>query len=150
MTTANIEIRGLTENDYDMLKNLQEQPDNDFELCEFIGEDLDEEPSSYGYGLFIDGVLAAQCSIGGAEEIADSIEFDNDSPISDNELLSDVYVRPEYRNNGLAHKIIDYAINDESHRNSNIYCMPYADIEDMYRHMGFEDVTDGVLVIKRH
>lgn len=146
MLTNEITIRGLTHDDRDMLKELQIYPDNDFSLYDFIGDDLDNEPSSYGYGLFENGILVAQCSIGGAEELKDCIG----NSAFDDELLGDVYVRPDCRRKGYAHKVIDYAVNDRSHKNNNIYCTPYADTENMYRHMGFENVTDDILVMKRH
>lgn len=131
--------RGLSVEDKEALETLQLDEENDFELYDFIGESLDEEDSTYAYGVFADGELVGQCSIGGIDEFEDYLSTD--------EVLSDVFVKAEYRHRGLATKLIQYAVNDKSHRENNIVCMAIYETDSLYISLGFikNDINDYIL-----
>ena len=95
----------------------------------FICDDLTDTASTYAYGLFIDDKLIAQCSIGGAEEI--------DVAGSDDELLSDVYVLPEYRQRHYALTLLKYVMETPEHNKHNIWCMPVNETAEFYHKIGF-------------
>lgn len=79
-----------------------------FELEQWI-EATEEDDFPFAWGIFDGDVLAGYCSIGYADDTCSEIE---EQPLydSDSLLLSDVYVVPNYRHQGLAEKMVKTAI----------------------------------------
>lgn len=101
-----IEVRALRERDAEIVKILDNL--SGFELSSWVA-DTTEEDSPYAWGLFVNGELAGYCSIGYADDVGDAIEKHPLHNI-DSLLLSDVYIVPKFRHQGLAKNLIKSAI----------------------------------------
>lgn len=79
-----------------------------FELEQWI-EATEKDDFPFAWGIFDGDILAGYCSIGYADDTCSEIE---EQPLydSDSLLLSDVYVVPNYRHQGLAEKMVKTAI----------------------------------------
>ena len=62
-----------------------------------------KEINDYSWGIFVNDVLVGYCTIGYADGVGDKIE---NHPLhgDDAYLLSDVYIKPEFRNKGYGTK----------------------------------------------
>lgn len=137
-----IDVKGLSIESKEQLRELSELPSNEFDLFELIESDLDETESDFAYGLYENGKLVAHCSIGGADGVIEGCNYDD-------ELLSDVFVHPDHRGHNYARILIAYAMNHGDHRNHNIYCEPINYTDSIYQKMGFKEIDDGLLAYKR-
>ncbi len=111
-----MEVRGLTRSDLCAIKDIDSTKGNTFELAPMIENDCycleEEDESEYAFGAFIDNKLIGYCTIGGADVIDDEPAITKDpkyNPYHDL-LLSDVYILPEYRNNGYGSCMVEEAI----------------------------------------
>jgi len=110
-----------------------------------------DEPSSYFYGGFDkDGALVSVCSAGGAEEL-DGM-FDGMPPVKDNILLSDVYVLPRCRRQGVGTCMLETLFDRLTAERSkagrlgdsgNIYLSAFDEAaEEFYKSLGFIMLDD--------
>ncbi len=137
-----IETRALILSDAQQLKALDKI--SDFKIFDFV-EDMffEDEPQDYAYGIFLNNELIGYCTIGSADFYKQAK--------SDDELLSDVFVREEYRNNGYASKLITYVL--KQHDKHDIFADVWFDnLEPFYKTFGFKRYdknTPGLLILKR-
>lgn len=141
-----LKYRGIKQSDLYALQALQNQTDNIFDLYNFVADSLeDDKESDYAYGAFVDDVLVAQCSIGGAEVVEDDVPCYEET----DELLSDVYVHMSYRGSHIASNLIRFAVSQQEHKNNKIYCEPINDTTSMYQKLGFVNIDEYILCLNR-
>jgi GNAT superfamily N-acetyltransferase len=101
-----------------------------------------EEEDSYFLGAFIDNSLVGVVSIGGADDIIDGTNYTD-------ALISDVYVIPEMRSQGIAHELIISAIQAaQDQYGGNIYVTILDDdLEYYYNRFGFTTVEPGLMML---
>lgn len=92
-------VRWLLEKDHEQALLMDER--SDFALGDFIRDDDDNQ--TYGYGIFLGGMLAGYCSIG---QDPDDEGDEDDIPL----VLSDVYIREEFRGHGLGTTLVKSAV----------------------------------------
>lgn len=99
-------VKPLTSKDLKSTELLDEM--SGFELQQWV-ETTEENDDPFAWGIFEGDILAGYCSIGYADDTCSEIE---EHPLydSDSLLLSDVYVVPNYRHQGLADKMVKAAI----------------------------------------
>ena len=139
-----IYTRLLASNDAKQVENLDAH--SGFWLGQWVAEG--EANTDYAFGIFDDDKLIGYCSVGGADDVSRGISRDIDYNI-ESLLLSDVYVLPEYRKNGIALKmltdVMSMRVNSET-----IYCEPsYLSLINLYDKVGFEKADEEGYVLKR-
>ena len=77
----------------------------------YVSQWLDEmdEDNDYSWGIYVDHVLAGYCTIGYADDVPSIIE-EHPNYSSEAYLLSDVFIKPEYRHNGYGLQMITETI----------------------------------------
>lgn len=105
-----ITVRPFT---YDNLKDVIAMDNESGNCVHQLVEDLkdtDNDWNDYSWGIYVDNILAGYCTIGYADaDVWDAIE--NHPLHNENSyLLSDVYVKPEYRHHGYALALIKETI----------------------------------------
>ena len=123
-------IRSLNREDYDQVKEIDQLSFRD------VSSTIDSP--EYAWGIFDEDKLAGYCTIGGAEEI------DED----DSWLLSDVFIKPEYRNQGYAKQLINEVLDNVSQINKESVFITILDdrLREFYEDIGFEYLEDGLMV----
>lgn len=99
-------VKPLTSKNLESAKLLDEM--SGFELQQWV-ETTEEDDDPFAWGIFEGDILAGYCSIGYADDTCSEIE---EQPLHDSDslMLSDVYVVPNYRHQGLAEKMVKTAI----------------------------------------
>lgn len=102
----NITVRPLTESDEKIVSELDKLSGND------VASMIDAE--NYAYGIFQKGKLIGYCTFGGAD-IGDPTFDTHPNYTNEAKLLSDVYIRPDYRRHGYCEKLLNTVLNTDSH-----------------------------------
>lgn len=113
----------------------------------FCVEQWIEDNTDYAWGLFLEGNFVGYCTIGYADDVHEAIK---ESPeyTSNSLLLSDVFVRPEYRKNGYGSQLIKEVIHKrwklDGQKNSVYLIVLYNELANFYQKAGFEIIkTNG-------
>lgn len=106
-------------------------------------EDMDEN-NNYSWGIYNNDILMGYCTIGYADDVYYIIE---QHPLysCDDYLLSDVYMKPEYRHKNFGLKLITETIQQrfalESKQPVFLEVM-YDDLKNFYAKAGFTTIDD--------
>ena len=111
-------------------------------------EEMDED-NDYSWGIYVNHVLAGYCTIGYADDVPSIIEK---HPNYSNEayLLSDVFIKPEYRHNGYGLQMITGAICGrwKIEETAPVFLeMIYDKLKNFYGKVGFETLADDVCMV---
>ena len=67
----------------------------------------------------------------------------------ENYELGGMYVFEEFRNKGVAEKIVEFLIQIENLENKNIWCLPFENLENFYAKFGFKIVVENKIEIPK-
>jgi len=131
-------VRALTEMDEDIVKDIDNISGSN--VLNFL--DCDE----YSWGIFKDKKLIGYCTLGYAdifEEIKTYQGYKDDSI-----LLSDVFVLPHFRGQGVATNLINNAIKKHSETQNNLIFLTLLEsgLQYFYRKLNFKCINDYVMV----
>lgn len=103
-----------------------------------------KEINDYSWGIFVNDVLVGYCTIGYADGVGDKIE---NHPLhgDDAYLLSDVYIKPEFRNKGYGTTLVKETIKGRfaSEKKLAVFLeILSCELEDFYSKIGFEIIPD--------
>lgn len=117
------------------------------ELDELSGNDVEqwlEDNEDYAWGLFQGDELVGYCTIGGADDCPTMIE-DYEGKTDDSLLLSDVYVKPEYRGNGYASQMIQEVLEKRNAEEQELVFLALLDdgLSKFYEKFGFRWVDES-------
>lgn len=144
-------VRPLTEKDAEETGKLDDL--SGFELKNWVA-DTGPEDDPFAWGLFLDGRLVGYCSIGGADDVCDSIDR-NPLHTSNSLLLSDVYLVPDCRHQDLGSRMVKEAIEkrwelDGSREAVFLICI-HDRVRSVYEKIGFVSIPskpwDGAMVL---
>lgn len=139
-----MKVRGLMLKNAEAVKQLDE--DGGWNVAQWVEELEEDEVSEYAYGIFDNDLLVGYCTIGGADDVGDTIEKDADYRNGYSLYLSDVYVTPSYRHKGVATKLLEGALELRVAYYENVYCEPaHPNLFALYSKVGFEKINDYVL-----
>lgn len=108
-----------------------------------------DEDNDYSWGIYVDHVLAGYCTIGYADDVPSIIEK-HPSHASGSYLLSDVFIKPEYRHNGYGLKMITETILGrwKMEETGSVFLeIIYDNLKNFYGKAGFELLSDGVCMV---
>ena len=143
MATKEIFIRRLTEEDRNAVDNLDDLSGN------YVAQWL-EGNTDYAWGLFADSKLIGYCSIGEAEDVSAVIE-NYPGYTCDSLILSDVFVLPEYRKQGLGLYMVEQVINERNKENNLIFLKPICDsLGYFYDKLGFRYIDGNEEMVWGH
>jgi len=116
-----------------------------FCVAEWIEGLDDAEESETCFGVFSNDELIGYCVLGSASDIDEAKKSAAYNPES--RLLSDVFVRKEFRNKGVATVIIDHVLN-LSYEDSVFLAVMHDGLFSFYERFGFERVpgTENLMV----
>lgn len=141
MQISDLEVRPLFSCDSEQVSAMDEA--SGFYLEQW----LDDE--DFGWGVLHNNKLIGYCSVGGADDV-DSEIFDDPDYSCDALLLSDVYVDPAYRGQGVATFMLSQVLNRVEPNDVTIYCCPmYSDLERLYNRVGFISMDSLCHAMKR-
>lgn len=131
------EIRPLDEDDIDAVNELDLLSGNN------VIDMLDCD--GYAHGLFADGQLIAYCTVGGADGCDSMLIEGHPCYDMDSLLLSDVFVLPEHRGNGVADAMLDHVLNEISPNGEPSVFLQLLDdnLSILYSRHGFEWCDDS-------
>lgn len=141
MQTSELEIRSLFSCDADQVKAMDEA--SGFCLEQWLGDD------EYGWGILYQNKLIGYCSVGGADDVGKNITDDPDYNSYDSLLLSDVYVDPEHRYQGVGTYMLSKVLEKVQSECITVYCCPSSyDLESFYESVGFvlTDTSDSLCI----
>lgn len=124
-------IRSLNENDRKQVEEIDQFS------CRDVASMIDSV--DYAWGVFKNDELIAYCTMGGADEL----------DVEDGAwLLSDLYVKEEYRNQGYASQLIDYVIEENvPNHDHSVYLVCLDErLINFYENLGFKHLEDGFMV----
>ena len=143
MATKEIFIRRLTEEDRNAVDNLDDLSGN------YVAQWL-EGNTDYAWGLFADSKLIGYCSIGEAEDVSAVIE-NYPGYTCDSLILSDVFVLPEYRKQGLGLYMVEQVIDERNKENNLIFLKPFCDsLGYFYDKLGFRYIDGNEEMVWDH
>lgn len=133
--------RSLTELDKDKVFKLDDASNQN------ISDSLDSE--NYVWSIFKNDALIGCCSLGYADFCGTEIES-YPGWNSDCLLLSDVFVLPEYRHQGIASKMITDVINQHPESKNNLVFLTvlFPNLKCLYKKLGFKNIDDYTMVKK--
>lgn len=137
----NLTTRILKESDIQAVKQLDILSDRN------VSNWLDSE--EYAWGIFNEDTLIGYCTIGYADDVSDIIQNYpgwNDDCL----LLSDVFVSNQFRNKGIATKMINDALNKHSEVKNNIVFLEAITmgLQYLYRKIGFNPIKKDYTMVK--
>lgn len=141
MQTSELEIRSLFSCDADQVRTMDEA--SGFCLEQWLDDD------EYGWGILYQNKLIGYCSVGGADDVGKDITDDPDYNSYDSLLLSDVYVDPEYRHQGVGTYMLSKVLSKVQSECITVYCYPSSyDLESFYEGVGFvlTDTSDSLCI----
>lgn len=112
-----------------------------------VAQWLEDEEQDYAWGLFYDDKLVGYCSIGYADDCGDVISqypgWNYNSL-----LLSDVFILPKYRRNGLGLHMVNEAVKQrtEDERELVFLVAMYDSLRYFYEQARFVWITNGIMV----
>lgn len=132
-------VRSLTESDISQVIVLDKLSGN--QLKYFL------DVAGYCWGLFLNQELAGYCSIGYADDVDSEIE-DYEGYSCDSLLLSDVFIKEEYRHQGYALLLVDKAIKECMKEVSELIFLTLLDskLSHLYEKIGFQCIDDYTMV----
>lgn len=132
-------IRSLNEKDREQVEILDELSGN------YLSQWLDGE--GYAWGIFIGKELIGYCSIGYADDVCSVIE-NYEGYTCDSLLLSDVYIKKEYRRQGYALKLIDKAIRERTKLEKELVFLTllYDNLSYLYKQVKFKSINNYIMV----
>ena len=144
MNTPSIIVRPFT---YSDLKDVIKMDNESGNYVSQWVKDLEYEDSNYNdysWGIYVDNILAGYCTIGYADDVCSVIE---NHPLHDDEayLLSDVYIKPDYRNKGYGLQLIIETIKGRFAKEEKLPVFLQVfndDLKYFYRKAGFEYIPD--------
>ncbi len=144
MNNASITVRPFR---YDDLADVIEMDAESGNFVQQWVEDIkyeDDDCNGYSWGIYIDNTLAGYCTIGYADDVCPAIE---NHPLHRDEsyLLSDVYMKPDYRHQGYGLKLITETIKGRFAKEETLPVFLqvfYNDLKCFYSKAGFEDIPD--------
>lgn len=140
MANEELVVRALTEKSRTDVESLDEMSGN----C--VSQWL-EDNEDYAWGLFKNNNLIGYCTIGYADDCGPEIE-NFKGYTHDSLLLSDVFIKPEYRKQGYALLMIDEAIRLRTANEKELIFLTvlYDDLRNLYEKCSFMYVKNGVMV----
>lgn len=141
MQTSELEIRSLFSCDADQVRTMDEA--SGFCLEQWLDDD------EYSWGILYQNKLIGYCSVGGADDVGKDITDDPDYNSYDSLLLSDVYVDPEYRHQGVGTYMLSKVLSKVQSECITVYCCPSSyDLENFYEGVGFvlTDTSDSLCI----
>lgn len=143
MESKGIFVRSLTEEDRNAVDNLDELSGN------YVAQWL-EGNTDYAWGLFADSKLIGYCSIGEAEDVS-AVISSYPGYTCDSLILSDVFVLPEYRKQGLGLYMVGQVINERNKENNLIFLKPFCDsLGYFYDKLGFRYIDGNEEMVWDH
>lgn len=135
-------IRPFTHNDIADVIAMDEKSGNNVQ--QWVAELEPDENNDYSWGIYVNDELAGYCTIGYADDVCRVIE---NHPLNKDDayLISDVYVKPEFRHNGYGLKLITETIKGRFKSECemavflNVF---YDDLKNFYSKAGFECIPD--------
>lgn len=117
----------------------------------YVSQWLDEmdEDNDYSWGIYVDHVLAGYCTIGYADDVP-SIIGQHPSYSDVSYLLSDVFIKPEYRHNGYGLQMITETILGrwKTEETGPVFLeILYGNLKNFYGKAGFDLLSDGVCMV---
>ena len=128
-------IRKLNEDDLPRLQNINS------DSAKII---LEEFSDIQAYGIFLDlDNLIGFCALSDAEDYSNYKYYTNEC-----KAVSEIYLLEEYNKiPNLYCDLLDFVLNDKLNKDYIIYFDNNINLEyDMYDHLGFESIDDGILV----
>lgn len=143
MKTPSVIVRPFT---YADLKDVIRMDDESGNYVTQWVENLEHEDDSnnYSWGIYVDNILAGYCTIGYANDVCNVIE---NHPLHSNEsyLLSDVYVKPDYRHQGYGLQLITETMKNRFAKEETLPVFlqaSYDDLKYFYSKAGFEYIPN--------
>lgn len=138
-----IKVRGLTADDYDAALELDDMSGNS--LADSYFDNIEPgETSDYAWGLFVDDEMIGYCSVGYADDAPEMIRnHPHFKDTCDQLLLSDVYIKPQYRSNCLGQYLVSEALRSRYELEGQSVSWAYLtvlhdDLGLFYQKLGFE------------
>lgn len=141
MQTSELEIRSLFSCDADQVRAMDAA--SGFCLEQWLDDD------EYGWGVLYQNKLIGYCSVGGADDVGKNITNDPDYNSYDSLLLSDVYVDPERRRQGVGTYMLSKVLDKVQSECITVYCCPSSyNLESFYEGVGFvlTDTSDSLCI----
>lgn len=141
MQTSELEIRSLFSCDADQVRAMDDM--SGFCLEQWLDDD------EYGWGVLYQNKLIGYCSVGGADDVGKDITDDSDYNSCDSLLLSDVYVDPDYRRQGIGTYMLSHVLDKVQPEYATVYCCPSRyELESFYKGVGFvlTDTSDSLCI----
>ena len=135
---SGVVLRPLTEDDEIQVEVLDEVTGNG------VAEMLDAE--DYAWGLFYGEELVGYCTLGGADD--PTMGYDKYPEWTGDSLcLSDVFVKEDYRGQGLALKMINEVLEKANLEKASVFITVIDDrLSYLYEKLGFEMIDEGTMV----
>lgn len=142
MNKQNLQLRKLQGKDMLFVEEMDEA--SGFGVAQWLEELDSNEEASNSYGLFLDEKLIGYCTLGYADDLSVSTNCDS-------RLLSDVYIKPEYRHHGygsmMVREALEMEIDCQYHPTYLTYL--YDDLEEFYKPFGFVHVKGSDNIMER-
>lgn len=134
----NIKVRSLNADDTKQIKLIDELSGN--------GVANMADCKDYAWGLFKGDNLIAYCTIGGADDT--DMGYDEYPEWTDeSKLLSDVFVREEYRRQGYALKMLNEVLKEANPEKQAVFItLINNNLSRLYEKLGFRLIDDGTMV----
>lgn len=142
MNNASITVRPFR---YDDLADVIEMDAESGNCVQQWVKDLEpDEDNDYSWGIYNGNILMGYCTIGYADDVCSTIE---NHPLHAEEsyLLSDVYMKPDYRHQGYGLKLITETIKGRFAKEETLPVFLqafYDDLKYFYGKAGFECILD--------
>ena len=146
------EIRFLDEGDLDKIDDFERIYREEGDVHTGINfEDVRDTITydEYYIGAIENGKLVGIVSIGGADDFADRDEELEKLVYEDGAVISDLYVIPERRENGIGSELMNKALEyaDEQFKHQAYVDILYDELEGFYERFGFEQIDLGTLAV---
>lgn len=133
-------LRALTEEDLIQVEVLDEMSYNN------VAESLDAD--EYAWGLFLGEELIGYCTLGGADDPQMGYEVFPEWT-SESLCLSDVFIKPSYRGEGLAQKLVNEVLETANPEKQSVFLtLLDNNLSALYEKAGFYLLKEGVMVRK--
>lgn len=136
----NVFVRPLNENDTDSVRLLDECSGN------YVQQWV-EDNTDYAWGAFLGNTLIGYATIGYADDCRGVIES-YPGRTCDSLLLSDVYIKPEYRGRGYAKELISEVIAQRIDAADELVflMLQHESLAMFYEKFGFREIGDSCMV----
>lgn len=143
-------VRPLCYDDLEAVEEMDELSGNG--VTQWVRDLIGGAFNDYSWGIFLKGELIGYCTIGYADDM-DCLE-DYPGYTCDSLLLSDVYVKCEYRGNGYALKMIKEVIDCRTEKEKELVFLTllYDDLSRLYSKIDFQwafDTKEYIMVLDK-